>query len=208
MQHGQQQRWMTGLVIAVVALELLSVHSSGWAQDATPSPAVSATFPPRAAVMRYGTCSEPGDVVATLPNLTLPRGARVGQASLALLAQSARAQVPLPMTTLLLQPTVIEVHHSPREPEVVIACGEVGGTIDSAGDLTIGLRAMGDDGVMAMAQLHPSADGAETEIAVFVAVEVGRGQRRATTSAASGGTGAAVRPALDALATPLATPRS
>lgn len=206
MHHWRQQRWTRGLAIAIVALELLSVHSSGWAQNATPIPTQTATFPPRPAVVRQGTCTAPGDVIATLPNLTLPRGPRVGQASLALLAQGARAEVSLPMTMLLQRPSLIEVHRSSRESDVIIACGEIGGTVDPAGTLTIGLRPVSDAGVTAMAQLQTRGDGADTEIAVFVAVEVGRGQRRAVSSTVSGGTGAAIQPGLDANATPLATP--
>jgi hypothetical protein len=188
-------------------LSLLPAGIGGLAQDATPLPVLTVTFPARPAVIRRGSCAAPGEPVAALPNLTPPRGPRIVQASLALLAQGGSGSVPLPFEALVQQPALIEVRRSPRGPAVVIACGEIGGTVDAAGVLTFGPRSVAVSRVTGMAQLRPNADGDTTVVAVFRAGDVVRGQRRATAAAVGGGTGAAAKSDLTAVGTLQATPR-
>jgi hypothetical protein len=177
-----------------VAMVMLAVLNSAGAGSAVHEATIVATpgplLPARPATIRDGTCTAPGEIIAQLDDLTLPRGARLGQAPRALLVQGSLTSVPLPLQLILEQPHLIEVQQA--APESVIVCGEIGGPLD-AFSLHVGLRDVADSGFTGIAHLTPKADGSATDVAVFVTGDVPRGVRRAATVA--GGTGAAADPA-------------
>jgi hypothetical protein len=178
--------------VAVVMLAALSSAGAGdTAHEATPVATPGPLLPARPATIRGGTCTTPGEIIAPLTDLTLPRGARLGQAPRALLVQGSLTPVSLPLPFLLKQPHLIEIRQA--APESVIACGEIGGPLDAVGTLHVGLRDVADSGFTGIAHLTPTVDGGGTDVAVFVTGDVPRGVRRAT--AVAGGTGAAAGPA-------------
>ena len=177
--------------VAVVMLAALSSAGAGdAAHEATPVATPGPLLPARPATIRDGTCTTPGKIIAQLDDLTLPRGARLGQAPRALLVQGSLTSVPLPLQLILEQPHLIEVQQA--APESVIVCGEIGGPLDAFGSLHVGLRDVANSGFTGIAHLTPKADGSATDVAVFVTGDVPRGVRRAATVA--GGTGAAADP--------------
>ena len=148
-----------------------------WAQDATPQ-AVETTAP-RPAHIHTGSCREVGEVVAPLTDLTGATGAdRVGQARRAAPAESSFTSVPLTLDAILGADHVVNVHLSAEEIDTYIACGEVGGMLTPEGAVIIGLRELNNSGFTGIAYLAPGADGASTDVSVFVAPTSGGGGNR------------------------------
>jgi hypothetical protein len=141
---------------------------AAWAQDATPEAAD--LLAPRPAHIHTGTCDEVGEVVGPLTDLGGAIGGdRVGQARRAIPAQSSFTSVPLTLDAILGADHVVNVHLSAEEIDTYIACGEIGGRISPEGAVIIGLRELNDSGFTGIAYLAPGADGASTDVSVFVA---------------------------------------
>jgi hypothetical protein len=143
------------------------------AQEATPEAATEG----RPAHIHAGNCEEGelGDIVAPLANLTAAEGEGQGQSDLAVGAESSFTSVPLPLDAILADDHAVNVHLSTEEIGTYIACGEIGGTIDPNGSLVIGLKELNDSGFTGIAFLAPGADGASTDVSVFVAEGLGDG---------------------------------
>ena len=137
-----------------------------WAQDATPE---AERMGPRPAHIHTGSCNEVGEVVAPLTDLTgATGGERVGQRR-AIPAESSFTSVPLTLDAILGADHVVNVHLSAEEIDTYIACGEIGGRLSPEGTVIIGLRELNDSGFTGIAYLAPGADGASTDVSVFVA---------------------------------------
>ena len=150
---------------------------AAWAQDATPQAAEPTV--PRPAHIHTGTCREVGEVVAPLTDLTGAAGGdRVGQARRAISAESSFTSVPLALDAILGDDHVVNVHLSADEIETYIACGEIGGMLTPEGAVIIGLRELNNSGFTGIAYLAPGADGASTDVSVFVAPTIGGGGAR------------------------------
>jgi hypothetical protein len=155
--------WTTFALFAIVA----STISGAIAQDATPvAQPVAATRP---AHIHAGNCVELGDVVIPLSDLTAPIGEGVGQADRATPAESSFTSVPMTLDAILGADHAINVHLSAERIDTYIACGELGGVIDATGALVVGLREESDSGYTGIAFLSPGADGASTDVSVFIA---------------------------------------
>src|SRR5215216_959074 len=176
-----------GGAVALAGMVALS-GPAAWAQDATPRAAD--VMPPRPAHIHTGTCDEIGEVVAPLTDLTGATGGdRVGQARRAIPAESSYTSVPLTLDAILGADHVVNVHLSEEEIGTYIACGEVGGMLTPEGAVIIGLRELNDSGFTGIAYLAPAADGASTDVSVFVApTQGGRNRDRGAddTATASG----------------------
>jgi len=152
---------------------------AAWAQDATPRAAEAVV--PRPAHIHTGTCREIGEVVAPLTDLTGATGGdRVGQSRRAIPAESSFTNVPLTLDAILGADHVVNVHLSAEEIDTYIACGEVGGMLTPEGTVIIGLRELNNSGFTGIAYLAPGADGASTDVSVFVAQTGGAGRVRNT----------------------------
>jgi uncharacterized cupredoxin-like copper-binding protein len=156
------------------------------AQDATP--AADQVAAGRPAHIHSGTCEQLGDVVVPLTFPTAPEGETVGQAA-AVVAETSVSNVPMTLDAILAEEHAINVHLSEPEIATYIACGEIGGVIDANGALTIGLKESSGSGFSGIAYLAPGADGASTDISIFIA--------EGLTGAAAGG-GAEETPAAGA----------
>jgi hypothetical protein len=67
----------------------------------------------------------------------------------------------------------INVHLSAERIDTYIACGELAGDINTTGALVVGLREESDSGYTGIAFLSPGADGASTDVSVFIAPVIG-----------------------------------
>jgi hypothetical protein len=157
---------VTGSTIALLVM-VASTIPSAFAQDATP---VAQEAPPsRPAHIHSGNCVELGDVVVPLTDLVPAVGERVGQADAAAQAEFSVTSVPMTLDAILSADHAINVHLSAEQIETYIACGELGGFIDAGGSLIVGLREESSSGYTGIAFLTPGADGASTNISVFIA---------------------------------------
>jgi hypothetical protein len=136
------------------------------AQDATPSAAGASPHPVH---IHTGNCNELGEVVAPLSDLVTPEGDRVGQRNRASQGATSYTNVPLTMDAILGGDHAINAHLSADQIDVYIACGEIGGIVAPDGSLTIGLGEQSDSGYTGIAYLVPGADGASTDVTVFLA---------------------------------------
>jgi uncharacterized cupredoxin-like copper-binding protein len=154
----------------------------------TAAPAVAG----RPAHIHTGDCVDLCDIVAPLTDLIEPVGQEEGQADRAIAAESSFTNVPLTLDAILAADHAVNVHLSADQIDTYIACGEIGGVRDANGALTIGLREQNDSGFTGIAFLAPAADGASTDVSVFISRTQGQQQEAATAAAA--GTAAASAP--------------
>ena len=157
------------LTVAGAGALLLSSAVSGLtvsAQDATPAAAGAAAHPVH---IHSGNCDELGEVVAPLTDLTMAEGDRAGQRNRAAQGATSYTSVPLTLDAILAADHAINAHLSADQIDVYIACGEIGGVVAPDGSLTIGLREQSDSGYTGIAYLAPGADGASTDVTVFLA---------------------------------------
>jgi hypothetical protein len=162
------------LTVAGAGALLLTSAVSGFtvnAQDATPAAAGAAAHPVH---IHSGNCDELGEVVVPLTDLTAPEGDRVGQRNRAAQGATSYTNVPLTLDAILAEDHAINAHLSADQIDVYIACGEIGGVVAPDGSLTIGLGEQSDSGYTGIAYLAPGADGASTDVTVFVAETQGR----------------------------------
>ena len=108
-------------------------------------------------------------MVVPLTDLTAPVGEGVGQAESATPAESSFTNVPMTLDAILGADHAINVHLSAERIDTYIACGELGGVVDASGSLVVGLREESDSGYTGIAFLSPGADGASTDVSVFIA---------------------------------------
>ncbi len=135
------------------------------AQDATPAAGGMAPHPVH---IHTGNCDELGEVVVPLTDLVEPEGERVGQRNRASQGATSFTSVPLPLDAILGADHAINAHLSADQIDVYIACGEIGGVVAPDGSLTIGLGEQEDSGYTGIAYLAPGADGASTDVTVFL----------------------------------------
>lgn len=162
------------LTFAGAGALLLTSAVSGFtvsAQDATPAAAGMAAHPVH---IHSGNCEELGEVVAPLTDLTTPEGDRVGQRNRAAQGATSFTSVPLTLDAILAGDHAINAHLSADQIDVYISCGEIGGVVAPDGSLTIGLGEESESGYTGIAYLAPGADGASTDVTVFLAETGGR----------------------------------
>ena len=176
---------------------------SAFSQEATPdAERQRAGNVPHPAHIHAGSCGEGelGDVVVPLTDLVEPRGRGDGNQN-ATTAASSFTTVPLPLDAILAADHAINVHRSAEEIGDYIACGELGGPLDESGSLVVGLRELNGSNYAGIAFLAPGADGASTNVSVFVAED--RGNRDRNAARQDAGT-----PTADAVGGAMGTPAS
>jgi hypothetical protein len=159
-----------GSTFALLALIAASIPGA-IAQEATPVAQEAAVTRP--VHIHSGSCATLGDVVAPLNDLTGPTGAAVGLADTAAPAETSFTNVPLTLDAILAADHAINAHLSAEEIGTYIACGDLGGALDANGALVIGLAEDSDSGYTGIAFLAPGADGASTDVSVFIAPVLG-----------------------------------
>ncbi|MDQ3693187.1 MAG: hypothetical protein M3464_06130 [Chloroflexota bacterium] len=155
------------LVLAVLAGAGLGVGSISKAQDETPEAVVDPVDVGHPAYVQTGNCDTLGDVVEPLSDLTVTAGDPTGMAG-AIVVSRSFTTVPLTFETLLVDPYALSVRLSAQALDTDLVCGEIGGVVDVNGALTIGLKEVGGLGHTGIAYLSPSADGAATDLLIFM----------------------------------------
>jgi uncharacterized cupredoxin-like copper-binding protein len=167
-------RWVT---IAAGVVALIGLITAGGpaavAQDATPQAEQGQI--PRPAHIHVNDCANIGDIAAPLNDLTAPTGQRVGVRR-AFEAESSFTNVPMTLDQILASDHSLNVHMSADQMNVYIACADLGGVLTPEGALIVGLAEQNNSGYTGIAYLSPGADGASTDVSVFIAPVVGGGR--------------------------------
>jgi hypothetical protein len=147
------------------------------------APAVSAQgmqMSPHPAHIHAGSCPEPGEVVASLGDVSFDMNVEgapsagaepVGQPT-AIPTEVSVTTVQLALTDIVAGQHAINVHASADDLGTYIACGDIGGTTVGEGDLAIGLGGLNDSGASGVAWLHDNGDGTTT-VYVFIVPPAG-----------------------------------
>lgn len=162
-------RWLTTVGGAAALLGLVALSGSAvWAQDATPEAVEAEAAALHPVHIHAGNCNELGEVVVPLTDLAQPQGDQVGQRR-ASIAATSFTTVPLTLDAILAEDHAINAHLSADEIDTYIACGELGGVFTPDGSLVVGLGETESSGYSGIAFLAPGADGASTNVSVFLA---------------------------------------
>jgi plastocyanin len=125
---------------------------------------------PHPAHIHAGTCAELGDVVYPLTDVAVAEGESSGPES-ALPVKVSETVVDAPLQEIIDGGHAINVHLSADEIGTYIACGDIGGVVntgenDSDQELIIGLGELNDSGHSGVAWL--GADGDQTHVAIML----------------------------------------
>ena len=168
-------RGAAGTTVLFLALTGGAGIGSTMAQGGTPDPEARSSPPAtdeeagRPAHIHSGTCEGGGvgPIVQALNNVAAPEGEAEGQEG-AVTAEGSFTSVPLALEDILDVDHVINVHLSGEEFETYIACGEIGGVRDDAGNLAIALKEANNSGFAGVAYLSQGEDGVSTGVTVFL----------------------------------------
>jgi hypothetical protein len=116
------------------------------------------------AALHTGSCSNLGEVTELLADLVEPTSSPEG----VIPASASVTVVAIPLDRLFAAPHAIAVALSHEHPEIMIACGTIGGE-PLEGNLVVGLAEHNASGYTGIAWLHDNADGTTT-ITLFLAL--------------------------------------
>ncbi len=134
-------------MLAILSLVAVSLSGS--------TPVLAQSVPvDRPAELRNGTCSSPGEIVASLANLVITAGDLQGQMGATPVEQSGTV-VPFALSDFLAADHAVVVQQSPQESAVPVACGEIGGALNPDGTLAVGMRGMSGSGLSGVAYFTP-----------------------------------------------------
>jgi hypothetical protein len=125
----------------------------GQAADALPAAIIS------------GSCAEQGAVVTELRDVTPPSGDLQGSET-GLAVWSSDTDASLRFSELLASPHAVVV----GEPDSPVACGDIGGTVDGDGDLTIGMAALDTPGYFGIAEFDGDDDDDDDDLDITLHV--------------------------------------
>ncbi|MFN8591058.1 MAG: hypothetical protein U0031_06295 [Thermomicrobiales bacterium] len=120
----------------------------------------------RPAEIRGGTCGSPGESLVTLANVVLTPGDPQGQSGATPVEQSGTV-VPYTLADLFASSHAVFVLKSVSD-STVVACGEVGGTVNPDGTLGVGLRSMDSSGVSGVAYFTPIDTFSNTLVTILL----------------------------------------
>jgi hypothetical protein len=151
----------------------------------TPSPTSEPLPPGRPLQILEGSCDPNalGEIVVELEDLRSPTDNQVTGQDGAIVAETSVTTVPLSLDELFADDhAIVAFTKDDNGLDVTsVACTEVGGTINVAGELVIGLREQDESGFTGIAYLAASEnDAAETDISVFLAEGLAEDETQAT----------------------------
>ncbi|MEZ4505151.1 MAG: cupredoxin family copper-binding protein [Thermomicrobiales bacterium] len=144
-----------------------------------------------------GTCTELGDVVFPLSNVsdeimmdgTPMAGEAMGPSDNAV--EWSVTTVAAPLADIVSGGHAINIHESAENIGNYIACGNIGGVMMGASDLAIGLGELNGSGYSGVATLHDNGDGTTTVTVYLTEGTASAGAAETTTDTAAVSTGAA-----------------
>lgn len=146
-------------IVGVVALAMLGPVSA--AQDSAHAP--------HPAHIHSGSCAQLGDVVAPLKDVVEPEGDHQGADS-AFPLETSETLIDMPLKDLLDGNHAVNVHKSADEINVYIACGDIGGVVntDEGGrtELVVALGELNDSGYYGVASIGSDEGSNQTEVTV------------------------------------------
>jgi plastocyanin len=121
---------------------------------------------PHPAHIHSGICSNLGDIVAPLADVTeLTAGENFGSAG-AVPVQESETEVALPLGDLLAAPHAVNIHESAEAIQNYIACGDIGGRVVD-GDLAIGLLGLNQSNYQGVVVLEGDDDVTNVTIYLY-----------------------------------------
>jgi plastocyanin len=138
--------------------------------------------PPRPSHIHDGDCDELGQIIQPLTALTVPVGEVSGNKD-AVVAEAAFTVIPQSLDELLATDHALKVHLSKEQIQIYLACGDIGGTVDTNGALIVGMKELDNSGYTGIAYLAPAGDGG-TSVSVLIAKVLPGGTPDAATEAA------------------------
>lgn len=170
---------MLGAVFALV-LAMVGGSAAVFGQGTPGASPEASTGPVHPAHIHAGACPEPGDVVFPLENVVaLDVNSDMATPAGTAMADTMDAGTPVAMDTVmpLGSMTVVEaslddilgaehainVHQSPEELAVYVACGDITGEAEN-GELVVELGQLNDSGVEGQATLTDNGDGTTTVV--------------------------------------------
>jgi hypothetical protein len=167
MNHVSRALGRSLRVAAVTALAALTLLVPGSVAQ-TPVSEADTAEEAHPAHIHSGTCAELGDVVIPLENVAVPAGATHEGTEAAHDVKVSQTHVDMPLQEIIDGEHAINVHLSAEEIDVYIACGDIGGTLETDEDgrtyLFMGLPEQNDSGHTGIAWLGD--DGEETEVVI------------------------------------------
>jgi hypothetical protein len=164
MHHVPRTFGRSSRIAAVTALAALTLLVPG---SVAQTPVADTAEEAHPAHIHSGTCDQLGDVVVPLTDVTAPEGDRVGAES-AHAVKTSRTVVDVPLQEIIDGGHAINVHLSADEIDTYIACGDIGGTLETDEDgrthLLVGLGELNDSGHTGTVWLGD--DGEETEVVI------------------------------------------
>lgn len=162
---------VAGFLSAFVIIGIMGTLGSVSAQDSGATPAADGAVEGHPAHIHSGTCDNLGDVVYPLNNIVTldeasPGAEAVASPSLAVvstpvIAAGQATTVEASLEDLLAAEHAINVHLSPENIDVYIACGNITGTVTD-GVLLVDLEELNASGYMGQARLMDNGDGTTT----------------------------------------------
>lgn len=152
---------------ATVAIIAASILVGSTAQRAIAQDEAASGHPSH---IHTGTCEEPGGITVPLGNIgneyisewqPADSVERVGQDS-AVAVISAVTPIDAPISAFLDSEHLLMVHESEENPQVFIACGNIGGNLVNGTDLQFGIEPLNDSGVSGVGWLMDDGDGSST----------------------------------------------
>ena len=164
-----------GSVVALAALSLLSPAMAAQDDEAEVHPAH----------IHSGTCAELGDVVAPLTDVAhIGADAERTGATSSIPVKTSMTVVEMPLQEIIDGGHAINVHLSPDEIDVYIACGDIGGVVtmdegEEETELIIGLGELNDSGHTGIAWLGAEGDTTRVSVSLVEPGAVGAGAEAA-----------------------------
>jgi len=162
---------IAGFLSTFVIIGIMGMLGGASAQDSGATPAAGGAVEGHPAHIHSGTCDNLGEVVYPLNNIVTLDAASPGAEAVAspslvvvstpVIAAGQASTVDAALEDILAADHAINVHQSPENIDVYIACGNITGTVTD-GVLIVDLEELNASGFMGQAALMDNGDGTTT----------------------------------------------
>lgn len=191
------------IVLSIFATFALIVMAAAVIAGPRATSAADEDGAPHPAHIHSGTCTELGDVVYPLTDISAAMmmdgtpmaamGHDMDMSGEAIKVEASFTTVPSTLADLLASPYAVNIHESAENIGNYIACGNIGGVMMGTSDLAIGLGELNDSGYSGVATFHDNGDGT-TLVSVYLTEEYSDDESGEDTASTTGSTDAAAAP--------------